>query len=492
MSNHLIVRSLGCDRLNQGQAQSEANDRNTFAYWLRACEVGVVATQGRTFRYAVQTRGVALRAYGELFHSLMPLMGLLGVALLLHRWINQNVRLALSRWRNTVRAFGTPDLPLPSLPFFSELQRPIIQFVQENNRFARTSSERERLAQAFAELKDTVDLSLLSDVTWDPVACELGYYAIDLWNEPRWQTMGVHPNDALSLCPGEEATDLVAEYRRTGTDEWHFLIVRDRLAPNRWRWGARLRLKQPKLLAASLAHQARLMDLGGMASAISHELRQPLFTISLAAENAEILLEQGGVDAVRGKIERITTQVARASAIIARITNYARVEHDAPEWLDLPEIVRAAASFVRPILIQHNIELRLKFDGELRPVRLPRVGVEQIIVNAVQNAVDAIATNEVRQSPGAITICIADTGSAMTLSIEDNGAGIAPEIALEVFEPFRTTKGVGTGTGLGLYVSRQIMREIGGEIALLPGETEGAVLTLTFPYDAVAEARRVA
>jgi two-component system C4-dicarboxylate transport sensor histidine kinase DctB len=492
MNKASIQRLLGCDRIDGGQGQRGANDRNTFAYWLRACEVGVVPHGKQSVAYAVPTRAIALRAYDELFEAMLPLMALLGLSLLLHAWINRNVQTSLTRWRDTVRAFGTPDLPLPALPLFSELQRPIIQFVRENNRFAETSAERERLALAFAELKETVDLSLLSDVTWDPDKRQLGYYAVDLWNEPRWQVLDVHPNDALSMSPGEDAGDLVAEFRRAGADDWHLLIARDRLAPNRWRWGARLRLKQPKLLAAGLAHQARLMELGGMASAISHELRQPLFTISLAAENAEILLENGKPEAVRGKIERITSQVARASAIIARITNYARVEHDAPEWLDLVELVRTAASFLRSLLIQHNVELRLEADPDLRTVRLPKVGVEQIIVNAIQNAVDSIASRPDQRTSGAVTIRITDVGSAVQLSISDNGAGIAAEIAADAFEPFRTTKGVGSGTGLGLYVSRQIMREIGGDITLAPGACSGAVLTLTLPYDAAADARLVA
>ncbi|WP_342747255.1 sensor histidine kinase [Sphingomonas guangdongensis] len=483
--------ALGCDRINDGRHPGGANDRNTFAYWLRACEIGGAKGAGQPIAFAVGTRSIALHAYGELFDAMMPLIGLLVLALVLHAWINRNVQRSLRQWRETVQAFGTPDLPMPALPLFSELQRPVIQFVRENNRFAQVAAERERLALAFAELKETVDLSLLSDVTWNPEQRALGYFAVDLWNEPHWRTLAVHPNDALSLSLSEDATDLVAEFRRAGSDEWHLLIARDRLAPDRWRWGARLRLKQPKLMAAGLAHQARLMELGGMASAISHELRQPLFTISLAAENAEILLDNGATDAVRAKIERITTQVARASAIIARITNYARVEHDAPEWLDLPELVRAAASFLRPLLIQHNVELRLHADANAGLVRLPKVGVEQIIVNAVQNAVDSIAARSDLSEPGAISVSVVDCGSTLQVMIADNGAGIADEIASEAFEPFKTTKGVGAGTGLGLYVSRQIMREIGGDITLTPGPTVGAVLTLTLPHDALASNARL-
>ena len=122
-------------------------------------------------------------------------------------------------------------------------------------------------------------------------------------------------------------------------------------------------------------------------------------------------------------------------------------------------------------------------------VRLPRVGLEQIVVNAVQNAVDAICSRRVEEPKlvGEIEVLVERDELGVTIEIKDNGIGLGIAHPETAFEAFMTTKPKDKGTGLGLYISRQIMLEVGGAISINPRSKpeRGTVLTLRLPLDVV-------
>jgi len=239
-----------------------------------------------------------------------------------------------------------------------------------------------------------------------------------------------------------------------------------------------------------MLQQARLVELGGMASALSHELKQPLFTISLSAENGRLLLDQASPDGAaraRDKFDRISEQVNRARDIIARISRYARIENDSPEPLDLGDVVSTTLSFMRPLLIQNDVGVKMTLpDGPPVLLLAPRVGLEQVLVNAIQNAVDSIATRREAEDAsltGAVELEVTVSESGVRISIVDNGAGLSLSHPDRAFDAFMTTKKTDRGTGLGLYISRQIVMEIGGKISIRSREApeRGAILTIDFP-----------
>lgn len=259
------------------------------------------------------------------------------------------------------------------------------------------------------------------------------------------------------------------------TDEWFMLIARSPNELGRWQVGCVLRLRQAKIEQDRMLHQARLMDLGGMASALSHEIKQPLFTIALAAENALFQVEEStdpASAAIAKKLTRIGEQVERARSIIDQVSNYARIESPQGELFDPIEAVTASAAFLRPLLVADDMRLTINshIDGGAY-VAMSRVGLEQVMVNALQNAHDSIMTR--RQlgdtAVGRIEIDIRKAVGEVQITIADDGAGLAGEAPQKAFEAFFTTKGPSKGTGLGLYVCRQIMLEAGGNLTLGSG-----------------------
>ncbi|WP_273301081.1 sensor histidine kinase [Sphingomonas ursincola] len=224
-----------------------------------------------------------------------------------------------------------------------------------------------------------------------------------------------------------------------------------------------------------------------MASALSHELRQPLFTISLAAENAQLLMHSGQMDPERmaAKLGRIVEQVERANAIIQRTSSYARTERDERVDMDICQAVRNAVRFMRPVMTERDIDLQIVIPDALPVMSLPRIGIEQIIVNALQNAADSIDTRRENEEDssimGAVRVQVEQLDQTIVLNVQDNGAGLDPSIRSNAFNAFCTTKPEGKGTGLGLFVCRQIMDEVGGSIAIADNaQAPGATLTLRF------------
>ncbi|MDB5685523.1 MAG: hypothetical protein JWR77_112, partial [Rhizorhabdus sp.] len=264
------------------------------------------------------------------------------------------------------------------------------------------------------------------------------------------------------------------------------LTLRQSIGPYRWASGMIVKLWQPRRLREIMTRQARLVDLGGMASAISHEIKQPLFTIAIAAESIRLLLAKDGVDVrdqLAGRAARIGDQVERAREIIDRISLYGRVESFESSDTDAAAALHAARSFLSALLHDRGIAVTIGISPGSYVVDMPRIALEQVIVNAIQNAADAI---EARREAGgvdagrlALALRIADGQIRCTIS--DDGIGMASGLAETAFEAFFTTKSAKKGTGLGLFISRQIVMEAGGDIRLLPAFPHGACLEIILP-----------
>lgn len=417
---------------------------------------------------------------------------LLVVAILLQMLITRALRRSLQAWKEVAEGLGQPGLSAPNKLTFNEFDRPIEAIVAANNSLAELAQERRRIAEAFIELKKEMDLRLAADIHFDSATGVLNFQEISITRVAQERSQAIHPNDRLAFVDIRNDVEAFIEFRLAdeNSSDWYLFVGHDLMAPGHWRSGWMVRLRQSKLVQNRMLQQARLVELGGMASALSHELKQPLFTISLAAENGRLLLDQAGPENVpraRGKFDRISEQVNRARDIIARISRYARIENDSPEPVDLGDVVRTTLSFMRPLLVQHDVGMKITLpDGPPVLLLAPRVGLEQVLVNAIQNSVDSIASRREGDDPGltgAIELEVTATESGLRISIVDNGAGLALIQPDRAFDAFMTTKETDRGTGLGLYISRQIVMEIGGKISIgsrQPPE-RGAILTIDFP-----------
>jgi signal transduction histidine kinase len=491
---------LGCTRIDKGAQVSGPNDRNTFAYWLSACQLGSLQVGGRNYVYLYSTRPVAEQAYRD---ALLEMAGpgiILIISLLLQFFLNRGVEQSLQAWKLVIDAFGKPDITQPRRLMFTEFSGPIGAIVAANNRFATLVDERRQLAGAVVELKGEMDLKLASEIRFDRKKGVLYFTEISIDSPARRESITVHPSDRNAVTGICSASEAFVEFRIEGSEspDWYLLSARGLEQSGRWRSGWIVRLRQSKLAHDRLLQQARLVELGGMASALSHELKQPLFTISLSSENGRLLIDQATPEAIvkaRAKFDRISEQVDRSRDIIARISRYSRIEDDDPNPVEIGEVINTALRFMRPLMVQKNVGVRTELPEPLL-VLVPRVGIEQLLVNAIQNSIDAILSRSdsgEADLQGEIEVAVTTDALGLRIRITDNGTGIVQVDPESIFGAFVTTKPADKGTGLGLYISRQIVMEMGGRISIdsRPSPERGAVMTIDLPAHLIARGARL-
>jgi signal transduction histidine kinase len=226
-----------------------------------------------------------------------------------------------------------------------------------------------------------------------------------------------------------------------------------------------------------MIHTAKLSALGQMSTSIAHELRQPLNTISIAAQNLELMaeMENADPDVLREKAARIMSQIDRACKVMDRMRRFGRKTVGDREAGSLAAIVRSARSLMDTIAIEGGITLEIDVDDALQVVA-DELEIEQVLVNLIQNAADAIHE---RGPQGTIRIWAGDDPDRqdmLRLHVEDSGPGFPQDVLAHALDAFFTTKPEGKGTGLGLSIAHAILREHGGRLLLGNGEMGGQVI----------------
>ena len=217
-------------------------------------------------------------------------------------------------------------------------------------------------------------------------------------------------------------------------------------------------------LEEQVLRQERLASLGFLAAGVAHEINTPLTGISSYTQL--LLAECAADDPRRPLLEKIETQAHRASGITSSLLNLARPEQTTLEALDVNDIIREVKSLFQPQVRGRGIELHTSADRSLLPVQGHRGKLQQVLLNLLINARDAV------EEGGRISLKTDVQGERVIIEVSDNGVGIAEEDLPRVFDPFFTTKGRGKGTGLGLSISYGIVQEHEGEITVesTPGE----------------------
>ena len=236
---------------------------------------------------------------------------------------------------------------------------------------------------------------------------------------------------------------------------------------------------------AQLIQADKLATLCEMATGIAHELNQPLTVIKMAADISIERIEEGQFDPeyVLGKFERISTQIDRAAAIIDHMRILGRRSGEQTEEIDVPKVVLSALRLTDTQLRLCNIEVETKFPERCPKVLGQMVQLEQVVLNLLGNARDAIEANRPSpRVPGNITLIVEDAGpqDGIKLIVRDTGGGIPADVLPRVFEPFFTTKTTGKVTGLGLSISYGIITEMGGVIEVANAD-DGAEVTVSLP-----------
>lgn len=232
----------------------------------------------------------------------------------------------------------------------------------------------------------------------------------------------------------------------------------------------------------ALAHSAKLITLGEMATGMAHELNQPLNVIKMAAQITRLELDeataQGGaatqsVDYLRRGLERIATQVDRAASIIAHMRIFGRAPSGEPQLIDAVQVCRDAVSLLGEQLRSSGITISVDDPGDELLIRVHPILIEQVIVNLAMNARDAISADG---RPAGTVLVRPRRGAEgkVVILVSDDGPGVPAALRNRLFEPFFTTKPAGKGVGLGLAISFGIVRDSGGTLTLTddgPGAT---------------------
>ncbi|HIE54628.1 MAG TPA: PAS domain-containing sensor histidine kinase, partial [Chromatiaceae bacterium] len=212
-----------------------------------------------------------------------------------------------------------------------------------------------------------------------------------------------------------------------------------------------------------LAHVARLSTMGEMASGMAHELNQPLTAIATNADASIRLLE---ADPAAGErvidiLETIGAQARRAGEIIQQLRQFVRKEDPRRSRVDLNQLIDEVLMLAQPEIEAAGISLVRDLDPDLPEVAAQRIQIDQVILNLVRNAIDAM--REVEAGQRRLTLRTQRAGGrAVIVTVQDSGPGLAPEIADKLFDPFVTSKP--HGMGLGLSISQGIISAHGGKL----------------------------
>jgi signal transduction histidine kinase len=229
-----------------------------------------------------------------------------------------------------------------------------------------------------------------------------------------------------------------------------------------------------------LAHVARVSTMGQLASALTHELNQPLGAILRNAEAAEILLQndQPNLEEVRAILTDIRRDDKRAGNVIDRMRALFKRRNLVSSPLDLRDMVEETISLIRPDAAARQIKLTVQIAPSLPTARGDRVQVQQVLLNLILNGMDAMSLVPKPKRLLAIKVNEHPNGN-LQVAVSDLGTGINPDDAYHIFEPFFTTKP--TGMGMGLAISRTIIEAHGGEIWVESNALEGTTFTFTLP-----------
>lgn len=241
-----------------------------------------------------------------------------------------------------------------------------------------------------------------------------------------------------------------------------------------------------KKIQAQVIQSSKLASLGEMSTCIAHELNQPLHSIRMANSNMLDRLEAESIDIpyMMKKIQRIDHQVERASAIINHMKLFGREANETPVNLDPESVIEQTLLLIGEQLRLEDIKVLVHSEEKCPPVIGHEILFEQVFVNLILNARDAIVSHsEGNQRNITITSRVLNE-ARVEISICDTGGGIAEDILHRIFEPFFTTKLLEKGTGLGLSVSYGIICDMGGTLSVENIE-DGARFAIRLPMATV-------
>jgi two-component system sensor kinase FixL len=230
-------------------------------------------------------------------------------------------------------------------------------------------------------------------------------------------------------------------------------------------------------LQAELVHISRLTAMGEMASALAHELNQPLSAIANYMKGSRRLLEDSSDEhsaTLRDAMDKAAEQALRAGQIIRRLRDFVARGESERRVESVRKIIEEASALALVGAKDQGVRVRFQFAATVDLVLADKVQIQQVLLNLIRNAIEAMEEREKRE----LIVSTAPADDDMVeISVSDTGVGIAPEMASQLFQPFITTKR--HGMGVGLSISRTIVEAHGGQIGVEPNPAGGTIFRFT-------------
>jgi signal transduction histidine kinase len=240
---------------------------------------------------------------------------------------------------------------------------------------------------------------------------------------------------------------------------------------------AALRLREQQRELARIASDARA---GAMGMALAHEVSQPLSTVTAYVHAARRLLQSSVASGpVMDALVKAEAEAQRAREVLERVRDFVSSGNLNLETQDAPALAERIGALCREEAAARGVHVDVETMGPVPEVKADGVQIEQVLINLVANAIDA--ASERPDGRGRVTIRVAARASAITIQVEDNGRGVAPELADNIFDAYQTTKP--RGMGLGLHLSRRIVQRHAGRLWWEPIEMGGARFVVELPTD---------
>ncbi|HYD31322.1 MAG TPA: MASE1 domain-containing protein [Azospirillaceae bacterium] len=327
--------------------------------------------------------------------------------------------------------------------------------------------------------------------TLNPAAEHLfGFAAGELVGQPAARILPQFDGmRALAAAGGEmdarrhdgSAVPVEVTVSETAVDGRHLFIAMIRDVSQRKQIEARLAQKQ-----AELAHVSRLSLMGEMASALAHEINQPLSAIANYTRVCQMLLDSGKAapERIRETMDKAVHQAERAGEIIRRLREFLGKGETQFAVTPVERIFEEVMDLSRTGAAQAGIALKVTVDGHLPPLFVDNIQTEQVLLNLVRNSMDALVMSE-HSRREVVLSAQRDGPDFIRFTVRDTGPGISRDIVDQLFTPFSTTKP--TGMGLGLSISRSIVEAHGGRLWAEPDQPAGAVFHFTLPIAPVLD-----
>ncbi|CAL8476881.1 ATP-binding protein [Caballeronia sp. S22] len=383
----------------------------------------------------------------------------------------------------------------------------VVQLAVTRDITARKRAE-EQLRKSLALMAKVEQLSSSGSFCWHPASGEITF------SEQAYRIFGIEPGVPMTLDiatarvhPGDlhliretldgvkDGKDLVSEHRLLLLDGSVKYVVMQAHATR----GAQDQLeyvgavqdvterRQSEealgMLRAELVHVSRVNSLGALTASIAHEINQPLAGIVTNASTGLRMLsgEPPNVDGALATVRRTIRDAKRVSEVMTRLRALFSKKVVATEVVDLREAAREVIELLRNEIRAKRIVLRLQTVDDFPLVTGDRVQLQQVVLNLLLNAVEAMQSVDDRPRQMLITIA-RDDGDRVRLAVTDTGVGFEPQRAEKLFDAFYTTKG--EGMGIGLSVSRSIIECHGGRLWATSNEHHGATFSFSIPCHA--------